>query len=155
MGFLDRLKYLILQYVWLMSTNWLHATYQDLQHGAKQTRTRYRMSFSGFSYIFDQMLTLGSDLNLKASVMQHDGYLFYNVHVLTFWWYWVTYLDLGRNMDSLMNTDPESRMYQQLPMSSGLEERQRKGEIKVLKNNIQKRFLILRKMRHLKILCQP
>lgn len=55
MGFPDRLKYLILQYVWLMSTNWLHATYQDLQHGAKQTRTRYRMSFSGFSYIFDQI----------------------------------------------------------------------------------------------------
>ena len=32
-----------------------------------------------------------------------------------------SYLLLGRNMDSLMKTEPESRMYQQLPRSSGLE----------------------------------
>lgn len=33
------------------------------------------------------------------------------------------YLLLGRNMDSLMKTEPDKRMYQQLPMSSGLQER--------------------------------
>lgn len=40
-----------------------------------------------------------------------------------------------------MNTDPESKMYQQLPMSSGLEERERRGEIKVLKNNTTNKVL--------------
>ncbi|KAL0593848.1 LOW QUALITY PROTEIN: Transcription initiation factor TFIID subunit 9, partial [Plecturocebus cupreus] len=30
------------------------------------------------------------------------------------------YLLLGRNMDSLMNTEPERRIYQQVPISSGL-----------------------------------
>lgn len=33
-----------------------------------------------------------------------------------------SYLLLGRNMDSLMKTEPDSRMYQQLPMSSGLQD---------------------------------
>lgn len=32
----------------------------------------------------------------------------------------IQYLLLGRNMDSLMNTEPERRIYQQVPISSGL-----------------------------------
>lgn len=32
----------------------------------------------------------------------------------------IRYLLLGRNMDSLMNTEPERRIYQQVPISSGL-----------------------------------
>lgn len=32
----------------------------------------------------------------------------------------LTYLLLGRNIDSLMNTEPDSRIYQQVPISSGL-----------------------------------
>lgn len=36
-----------------------------------------------------------------------------------------SYLLLGRNMDSLMKTEPDNRMYQQLPMSSGLKDRKR------------------------------
>lgn len=32
-------------------------------------------------------------------------------------------------MDSLMNTEPDSRMYQQVPMSSGLENKREQDEM--------------------------
>lgn len=36
----------------------------------------------------------------------------------------MTHLLRGRNIDSLMKTEPESKMYQQVPMSSGLKHKE-------------------------------
>jgi len=46
----------------------------------------------------------------------------------------MTYLERGKNMDSLMKTDPESRMYQHVPMSSGLKEREKERKTKKIKS---------------------
>lgn len=47
------------------------------------------------------------------------------------------YLLLGRNMDSLMNTEPERSIYQQVPISSGLEkERENRNQMITHSNNI-------------------
>lgn len=48
-----------------------------------------------------------------------------------------TYLLLGRNMDSLMNTEPERSIYQQVPISSGLEkEKENRNQMIIHSNNI-------------------
>lgn len=47
------------------------------------------------------------------------------------------YLLLGRNMDSLMNTEPERSIYQQVPISSGLEkEKENRNQMIIHSNNI-------------------